>query len=44
MITLTIPEIKRLLAALLARTRPPQHAARWLTWRRRHQSRSRWHP
>jgi SRSO17 transposase len=42
MITLTVPEVKRLLAAMLARTWPPPHAASWLTWRRRHQARSRW--
>jgi SRSO17 transposase len=42
LIALTVPEVKRLLTALTARTRPPQHAARWLTWRRRHQARSRW--
>ncbi|HXL88729.1 MAG TPA: hypothetical protein VN969_07025 [Streptosporangiaceae bacterium] len=41
MIALTVPEIKRLLTALLTTTRPPGHAARWLTWRRRHQARSR---
>jgi hypothetical protein len=43
MIPLTVPEIKRLLAALLTRTWPPGHAARWLSWRRRHQARSRWY-
>ena len=43
MIPLTIPEIKRLLAALGARPRPPGHAAHWLDWRRRHQARSRWY-
>ena len=42
LIALTVPEIKRLLAAI-ARTWPPGHAARWLTWRRRHQARSRWY-
>jgi SRSO17 transposase len=43
MIPLTIPEIKRLLAARLIRPRPPGHAAHWLDWRRRHQARSRWY-
>jgi SRSO17 transposase len=43
LIALTVPEIKRLLDALTARTRPLTHAARWLTWRRRHQARSRWY-
>ena len=36
------PEIKRLLASSLARSRPPCHADHWLNWRRRHQARSRW--
>jgi SRSO17 transposase len=40
-IPLTIPEIRRLLAAT-QRNHPPGHAARWLHWRRRHQARSRW--
>jgi hypothetical protein len=42
MIPLTVPEIRRLLAALGARPHPPGHAAHWLAWRRRHQARSRW--
>jgi SRSO17 transposase len=42
MIPLTVTEIKRLLAAALARRHPRGHAARWLAWRRRHQARSRW--
>ena len=42
MIPLTVPEIRRLLAApSSARTRPA-HAVHWLNWRRRHQARSRW--
>jgi SRSO17 transposase len=41
-IPLTIPEIRRLLAAATQRHHPPGHAARWLHWRRRHQARSRW--
>jgi SRSO17 transposase len=41
MIPLTIPEIRRLLAAFL-RPHPPGHACHWLNWRRRHQARSRW--
>ena len=41
-IPLTVPEIKRLLASRLARSRPPFHADHWLNWRRRHQARSRW--
>jgi SRSO17 transposase len=43
MIPLTVPEIKRLLAALLLTHAPPGHAAHWLDWRRRHQARSRWY-
>jgi SRSO17 transposase len=42
MIPLTVPEIKRLLAEALTRPHPIRHAAHWLTWRRRHQARSRW--
>jgi SRSO17 transposase len=41
-VPLTVPEVRRLLAAALIRPRPPGHAARWLEWRRRHQARSRW--
>jgi SRSO17 transposase len=42
LIPLSVPEVKRLLAAALCRPEPPGHAARWLRWRRRHQARSRW--
>jgi SRSO17 transposase len=42
MIPLTIPEIKRLLAALAARPLPPWHVIHWDAWTRRHQARSRW--
>jgi len=42
MIPLTVAEVKRLLAATLARHHPDGHAIHWLTWRRRHQARSRW--
>jgi SRSO17 transposase len=43
MIPLTVPEIRRLLAAALCvRPHPPGHASHWLNWRRRHQARSRW--
>jgi len=38
MIPLTVPEIRRLLAAALQR--PPGHATHWPNWRRRHQARS----
>jgi SRSO17 transposase len=43
MIPLTVPEIKRLLAAALLPRKPRGHAARWAAWRRRHQARSRWY-
>ena len=42
MIPLTVPEVKRLLAAALARPSPPGHADHWSGWTRRHQARSRW--
>ncbi len=42
MIALTVPEIRKLLAAVLLRPSPPGHASHWLAWRRRHQARSRW--
>ena len=40
-IPLTVREVKRLLAQVLNRPKPPSHASRWLEWRRRHQARSR---
>ena len=40
MIPLTVPEVKRLLAA--ATPRPPGHADHWSGWTRRHQARARW--
>lgn len=43
LIPLTVPEIKRLLAAVLARPYPPGHAEHWSGWTRRHQARSRWY-
>ena len=43
MIPLTVPEIKRLLAAVLRHAHPRGHAGHWLDWRRRHQARSRWY-
>jgi SRSO17 transposase len=42
LIPLTVPEVRRLLAAALTRPAPPGHASLWLQWRRRHQARSRW--
>ncbi len=43
MIPLTIPEIKRLLAALTTRPLPQRHVIHWDKWTRRHQARSRWY-
>jgi hypothetical protein len=42
MIPLTIPEIRRLLAALTTRPPPRWHVIHRDTWTRRHQARSRW--
>jgi SRSO17 transposase len=43
MIPLTVPEVKRLLAAATTTQRPPSHAEHWSSWTRRHQARSRWY-
>jgi SRSO17 transposase len=43
MIPLTVPEVRRLLAASLDRPSPPGHAEHWSAWTRRHQARSRWY-
>ena len=42
LIPLTVPETRRLPAAVLNQPKPPDHANHWTTWRRRHQARSRW--
>jgi SRSO17 transposase len=42
LISLTIPEIKRLIAKATATPRPPGHTTHWINWRRTHQARSRW--
>jgi SRSO17 transposase len=42
MIPLTVPEVKRILAALTTRPAPPPHVIHWDAWTRRHQARSRW--
>ncbi len=42
MIPLTIPEIKRLLAALTTRPLPRRLVIHWNAWTRRHQARARW--
>jgi SRSO17 transposase len=39
---LTVPETRRLLAAVLHQSKPPDHTNHWTTWRRCHQARSRW--
>jgi SRSO17 transposase len=43
MIPLTVPEIRRILAALTARPLPPPHIIHWDAWTRRHQARARWY-
>ena len=43
MIPLTVPEIKRLLAASADVPWPPGHAEHWSDLRRRHQARARWY-
>jgi hypothetical protein len=42
LVPLSVPEVRRLLAAALDRPKPSGHANHWLQWRRRHQARSRW--
>ncbi len=42
LIPLTIPEIRRLLAALTTKPLPLWQVIRWDAWTRRHQARSRW--
>ncbi len=41
MIALTVPEVRRLIAAT-ARPSPPGHAEHWSGWTRRHQARASW--
>jgi hypothetical protein len=42
LIPLTVPEVRRLLIALVWATPPPlRHSVRWSIWRRRHQARAR---
>lgn len=43
LIPLTVPEIRRITAALTARPLPPGHIIHWDTWTRRHQARARWY-
>jgi SRSO17 transposase len=42
LIPLTVPEIRRITAALTARPMPPPLVIHWDAWTRRHQARSRW--
>ena len=42
-IPLTVPEIRRILAALTTRPLPRAHIIHWDAWTRHHQARSRWH-
>ena len=42
MIPLTVPEVRRLIAAAAARPWPPGHIEHWSGWMRIHQARSRW--
>ena len=42
LIPLTVPEIRRITAALTARPMPPPLVIHWDTWTRRHQARARW--
>jgi hypothetical protein len=42
MIPLTVPEIRRITAALTARPLPPPLIIHWDAWTRRHQARARW--
>jgi SRSO17 transposase len=42
MIPLTVPEVKRILAALTTRPLPLPHVVHWDAWTRRHQARARW--
>jgi SRSO17 transposase len=43
MIAMTVPEVRRILAALTSRPIPPPAVVRWDAWTRRHQARARWY-
>jgi hypothetical protein len=43
LVPLTVPEIRRLLAAAAARLWPPGHIEHWSAWMRTHQARARWY-
>ena len=42
LIPLTVPQVRRLLAAATAPSWPPEHEDQWDTWTRHHQARPRW--
>lgn len=42
MVPLTVPQVRRLLAAATVPSWPPGHDEHWDTWTRRHQARARW--
>jgi SRSO17 transposase len=42
LIPLTVPEVRRLLAAAAVRLWPPGHIEHWSAWMRTHQARARW--
>ena len=42
LIPLTVPELRRLLAAAATRLWPPGHIEHWSAWMRTHQARARW--
>jgi SRSO17 transposase len=42
LIPLTVPQVRRLLAAMTVPSWPPGHIEHWDTWTRRHQARARW--
>ncbi len=42
LIPLTVPQVRRLLAAATAPSWPPRHIEHWDTWTRRHQASARW--
>jgi hypothetical protein len=44
LIPLAVPEIRRLLAAVLARIWPPGHIEHWSAWTRARQARAGWFP
>jgi hypothetical protein len=43
MIPLTVPQVRRLIAASGSAPSPPSHLIWWSAWTRRHQARANWH-